>query len=308
MGEEEKYFLKKKVIGQVPRVEIDQKFYNDLVSARSVLTNAFEIEEKYEVLIQNYIDFEKQLLDIALSSMVRNPVEYYDFFLARTSVNVRLLNLLTTARLYLDSVHRHAGECCGGKEKAKTEINNYRRAQFESNPEYRFMESLRNYVQHYNMPVDWIQHNNKRTSMDDDWQIEFSTEVASMKSNLEEDADFKKKVLEELDEKIDLKVAVKSYVESLSAVHNSVREYINDAVVEARGCIESATEMYADVHDGSMIGLYAGCWIGEEMTDGIVLTLEWDDIRLKLVQRNRQAVNLKKRYVTGDIKSDNNKR
>lgn len=307
MGEEVKYFLTKKVIGQVPRVEIDKNFYNDLVSARSVLTNAFEIEEKYEVLIQNYIDFEKQLLDIALSSMVRTPVEYYDFFLARTSVNVRLLNLLTTARLYLDSVHRRAGECCGGKKKAKERINGFRQEQFENNPEYRFMESLRNYVQHYNLPVDWIQLNNKRTSMDEDWQIEFSTEVATLKSNLEEDNDFKKKVLDELDERVDLKIAVKSYVESLSAVHNSVREYISDSVLQARSAVESALKIYGEVYDGRLVGLYAGRWKVDEMLDGIALTLEWDDIRLKLIQRNQQAVNLKKRYVTGDIKSDDKK-
>lgn len=303
MAENVKYSLRKDVLGKVPEVQITHQLFEELKTAREILTNAFEIEEKYELLTLNYLDFERQLLDIALTSMVRRHVEYYDFFIARSTVNVRLLNFLTTARLFLDSLQRNVEVCCGDKEKAKKKIKEMRKNEFETNSEYRFMESLRNYVQHFNLPVDWIQYNNRRTSTDEEWRLEFSTEVACMKANLEEDGNFKKKVLDELGDKIDLKVAVKSYTESLSIINSSVRELIHTEVCKARKTIESALNQYAEVNNGDSFGLCAAKWQGAALVEAAVLTLEWDDIRIKLQMRNKKAVNLKKRYVTGFINS-----
>src|SRR5215510_511272 len=132
--------------------------------------------------------------------------------------------------------------------------------------------------------------------------MEYSMELASLRSYLEENPHFNQRVLSELDEKINLKVATRSYIESMSNVHESARSMIAEAVTSARALIEGAHRRYAAVHSESLVSLCACKWSNERQISAIPLLLEWDDIRVKLQKQNRKLTNLRKRYVIGSIK------
>ena len=70
-----KYLLCKVVLGNVPEIEITAEEYAEFEKARNILSSAFAIEENYEILITNYLDFEKQIFDTSTGFMVR---EYLD--------------------------------------------------------------------------------------------------------------------------------------------------------------------------------------------------------------------------------------
>jgi hypothetical protein len=124
-------------------------------------------------------------------------------------------------------------------------------------------------------------------------------ELASQLSYLQEDSKFKPKILAELDEKIDLKIATRSYVESISNVHESARNMISESVALARELIENALRRYAAVHSESLVGLSACKWSDGKQVSTISLLLDWDDVRVRLQKQNTKLTNLKKRYVTG---------
>jgi hypothetical protein len=71
----------------------------------------------------------------------------------------------------------------------------------------------------------------------------------------------------------------------------------------ARALIEKAHKQYSEAYDGNLVGLSACAWSDEEddITEisSVPLMLDWDDIRLRLIERNGEMVNLRKRYVTG---------
>jgi hypothetical protein len=177
--------------------------------------------------------------------------------------------------------------------------------EYDRNKDYRFMEALRNYAQHRGIPVHWAQGCSRWTSLEDDGLMEYSIELASLRSNLEKDGEFKKEILEEMNEKVNLKEATRSYIESLSNVHESVRTTIAESVTSARKLIEDALCRYASVNSGNVLGLSACKKTNRGLIDTIPLLLDWDDVRLKLQQQNPKAINLKKRYVTGIIKPTN---
>src|SRR5262245_30667537 len=106
-----KYLLKKDVIGDVPEIEITETDYVAYKAARVVLLDGFAIEEKYEILISNYLEFEKQIVEATAASMVRNYLDYSDFFSVRLGFNIRLVNVLTSARLYVDQLEQHVRRC-----------------------------------------------------------------------------------------------------------------------------------------------------------------------------------------------------
>lgn len=299
-----KYLLRKDVLDEVPEIEISKEKYSEYKTARKVLSNCLAIEEKYEILLSNYLEFEKQILDTTTSFMVREYLDYSDFFDVRLGLNIRVVNLLTAARLYVDQLNLNVRECVPEITDADQTVKELFSKEYDENFEYRFMEALRNYVQHRGIPIHWTSLNAKRILQDDAGFFEYSLELASQRSYLKE-GKFKKKVLEELDEKIDLKAAARRYIESISNVHDSVRQIIEQAVSSARALLEDAHQIYSKIYNGNTTSLIACIYSEDQQVESVPLLLEWDDIRMKLQQRNRKMINLGRRYVTGKIKTNN---
>ena len=131
--------------------------------------------------------------------------------------------------------------------------------------------------------------------------MEFSVYIAAQRDVLESDGKFKKTVLAEMTQDVNLLAAARKYVESLSSIHQFVRDLISVSIANARTVIESAHRKYSKVFDGSLIGLAALEVDDEGVRSSVPLLLEWDDVRLQLQKRNRQLINMAKRYVTSKV-------
>ncbi len=285
-----------------PEIKITQKEYNELEKARNILFYALAIEEKYELIISNYLDFEKQILSTSYDTMVRSNIDYNCFHETRLCFNVRLANILTVVKLYIDQIKQNIKECIPNDSKAANKVKNLFCYEYGKSRDYRFMEALRNYVQHCGLPVHQTQSGARRTSLEDDNLLEYYIEMSSLRRHLEKDSKFKKEVLKELDDKTDLKMATRIYIESISKIHDSVRNMISESVSKAREVIERAHSEYKKVYKGNMANLRAVKMKGEDQISFIPLLLEWDNVRILLQKRNKKLKNLSKRYVTGALK------
>ncbi|MDO9230748.1 MAG: hypothetical protein Q7U03_14440 [Syntrophales bacterium] len=296
-----KYVLRKPVLGEVPDIEISEEQYKIYKESRVILINCLDIEEKYEILVSNYLELEKNILCANATYMVRDHIGYSDFFDLRLALNICLVNLLTSARLYVDQLHHHVKECVPHLDGVIQLIKNLLAKEYDENPEFRFMEALRNYVQHRGIPVHWTSSGERWTEIGEDGLLEYYLELAALKSVLEEDGEFKKQVLNECSDKVDLKSATRSYIESISKVHDAVRELVRKSVQDSRLNLEEAHTQYSKVYKESLVGLSA-CIINDcGIIETVPLLLDWDDVRVKLQKRNRKLINLKKRYVTSKV-------
>lgn len=299
--------LRKYDLNDVPEIEISEETYATYKESRSVLVNCLAIEESYEILISNYLDLEKQILDATTVRMLRGYMGYSDSFAVQLALNIRLVNLLTSSRLYVDHLPQHVRECIPHNDKAKALVKSILKNEYDENYGYRFMDALRNSVQHCGLPVHWTSSGAEWTDLgkdglSEDSMLEYSMEFAAKKSSLEEDGGFKKAVLNESPDEVDLKATTRCYIESLSKAHNSVRELIQESVHKSRLKIEDAHSQYSKIYSGSLVGLCACKTDGERFTEMVLLMLDWDDVRVELQKRNRKLVNLKKWYVTGKVK------
>ena len=241
----------------------------------------------------------------ATQYMTRSLVDYDEFFSTRLSFNIKIVNLLTSARLYVDQLGHHVREILPETSTIKEDIKILFNQEYDTIPEYRFMEALRNYVQHRGIPVHSTQYSASREGEGEDSRLVFSTEVYSNKKYLMEDGHFKRPILKEIPEKVDLKAATRVYVESLSRVHCRTRKIIDQKLKESRLIINKHINQYKQACPGDVIGLHAFCFNGDEFIESISLNTEWDDIRVKLQKRNVELVNLRKRHVTGKANSQN---
>jgi hypothetical protein len=306
------YFLSTLTTGNPPEVKLTAEKYTRIESAWDVLRAALEIETKYEIVIVNYMEFEKQMLDATVSNMVRMPsARYSDFFEVRLGLNVRLINLLTAVRLYLDQVVQDAPKCVPRIESAKDKVGVFRNKEWDENKEYRFMDALRNYVQHKGLPIHIFAAGSEWKTLKDDEFLEIYIELYAKRSELEKDNFFKtgknKIVLEEQDENIDLKETTRKYLESVSNIHVSVREMIDDLVKDSRVVVEDAFSRYNKKYnkkykkDSSFVFLTKRS--NERIKSRTPLVLDLDNIRVELQKRNKKLINLRKRYPSGQIRA-----
>lgn len=296
------YFLRPSTSGDFPTLTIDSQRFSLLKASRDILADALEIEEEYEMIISNYIDLEKESLNSSISYMVRTPLAYVDTFDAWLAMNRRLMNLLTSVRLYTDRLTAHCCACLPEEEGIKERVKLLRSTEYEKNFDYRFMEALRNYIQHRGTPVHQVILGGSGFALDTDRLLEFSSSFSAYKEVLTSDNRFKQQVLDEMPDKVDLISASRGYIEALSSIHNNVRQMIFKSVNEARSFLQKAIDDYKSVYREEFWGLRAYVFDGKTKIDEIPIFLNRDDIRVHLQKRNNRLSHLKKSYVTGRTK------
>ena len=301
-----RYVLRKYGLGNEHEIDISESEYFALQRARNILSNALAIELKYEIVISNYLDFEQEILNSTTKHMIRGHLDYTDFFEVQLGLNIKIVNLLTAVKMYRDQLKQNVKKCLNGDKNAKDDVEKLFKNELSNNQYFRFMEAFRDYVQHYGIPVHWTGLNSRRTSLEDDFMLEYTIELASLRIYLEEDKKMKKSgVLNEIDDKVDLKAATRSCIESISIVHEAARSMIADSIDCSRKLIEEAHQKYAQEYKDSEELIACKLDDGNEQISSIPLLLYWDDIRVSLQKRNRKLTNLRKRYATGNVKTHN---
>jgi len=281
-------FLQPALLAPPPALEITDEEFGKLKSARPILSAAFSLEENYDLLIGNYVEFEKAALAISIDSVARVRFDYEDMFELKADMNRRAVNFLSSARLFLDQILQRVGKIGGNTSEVKRAMS----GEYDQLFEYRFMEALRNHVQHSGSAVHSLTVGG---GWDKERQYkEFALEIMTVRHYLEEDGSFKKATLNECPEKVDLLLAARRYVESLSLVHDVARQVTKTLVEEARVIFDAAISKYVKYSNASPIGLTAYPSSLANREDGVAIFLQWDDVRLKLVKKNRSLKNLSK--------------
>lgn len=290
------YSLQPALLSPPPALEITGDNFLALKDARAVLNAIFAIEENFDLLIGNYLELETSALSLVANAMVRRVSEYREMFELRAEINRRAVNLLTAARLFVDHLPQRYRECIRDPSEVKSLLS----AEYDEHFEYRFMEALRNHVQHSGLAVhslgitsQWLPPGQRV------WDEHFLTALA-VRSYLVEGSNFKAKVLAECPEKVDLLASARRYIESLGKVQGHVRRNTADLVANARKTMADAIAKYVSFAAASPIGLEARASSGER----IAVFLDWDDVRIKLAERNGPMTNLSVRTVVSAARRD----
>lgn len=298
-----KYLVTILTTGNNPELVINESKFEQLKQAKECLSEILSFEEKYELLLSNYMELEKECLLISAHNMVYEDNEYMNFFDIKLLFNQRIVNLLTTSRLYIDQLSQHIKAC-----NLNIDIKSFFSYEYDNNFEYRFMEALRNYVQHRGLAVHFTSIGSNWTSLNDDGEMQFKTRVYTKKDEVEKDSAFKKSVAKEMPDKVDIIYASRSYIESISKVHCNIRKILSDVAISSRQIVEEIIHEYEKTSNGKSIGLGIVCLENngkyDEILDKFYITLEWDNIRIKLERKNQSLVNLRKRFVSSSIKQD----
>lgn len=293
-GDRVGYFLRGSHIGPQTIIEISDVRYRLLANARRTLVDAGAFEQRYELLLGNFTAFEMFCAEVSLRGTLELEFRYEKWAEVLSEANRHAINFLTTARLFADHVVRDFKHLALPEPFANVAKKLLSEA-YDATLGYQFVCELRNHVQHRAVAVHGIKERSKSAPWSESTLIYCKKKVI-----LEDRGDFKMRVLDQLDDHIDLLSMFRAYMASISLVQLALRKLTRQDCIESRAAIELAMKDYASAQNeekaggGRVIGLTAVKGEAGNFSKPVLLILEWDDARVAWGDKNSRAIVLPK--------------
>ena len=303
------YVLTRLTFGNPPKIEIDATRYAALKDAMRIQIIALEIEEKFDLLMRNYEEFEGEILKLTLSHMVRAYPTWSRMSSARQLLIRRLVNLLSTSRLYIDHVKHAISGSSKDLRCTQVQVEDAFCKQYDKSIGYRIMEALRNHIQHRSVAVKTISYPGQVERGEEDEPLwNFRLDLTLDMESLRRDKRFKRSVLQEIEAlpppRRDPILFVRQYVEGLCHAQEQLRGIIQSAVDGADEAVDKAIgDWTRDGHDP--VGLSAVKFRGNSTVEERVYVLNnANKKRAEMVAENSSFANLSRRFVSSARKRD----
>ena len=224
-------------------ISITERDYADALKARDVLVCLSSLELKFLVVIILYEDFERRLFEIILAATLHRGLSRSKASDIYIKVNQPVMALLTATRTYHDTqIPKDLGKISTLTDPYTENANAIFNRIFDASFDYRLMEGIRNYAQHHQLPISRFTLGSSRTEGGAGLSASKDTidPVFDCKRILESDK-VRRKTRDEISslkiDWVDVKFAVRAYVEGIVAGHNAVRSML-------MGDVEKASETY----------------------------------------------------------------
>jgi hypothetical protein len=306
MPERSKYELFTPGRGAGNLLAIEYKDVEELWGSLGVLTAAVSIEEKWDVLMENYYELERDWLTFALKDALFSVYDLTAFWEANRQLARRLANLLSTAALY---VHHLKSKVKHAFPELTERLLSLLRKTNEEEADYRLAQVLRNHLQHQDIPVG-IDRSVRRADEGEPPRLIFSTSSHLFVEEILKDERIPEEVRRDLKpqqkEAKPLKAVIRHYVELLWNIHGAFRSQASSRIGQAKAFYESLIDRFsktdasfAKSSQKSFLLLIDGIRASErgkpaEFTINQVVNHNY------LIQKNGPLANLSRRFVSGE--------
>lgn len=292
------YALTIVALGERPFQVLSDREFEELKTSKQNLLTVLGIEEKFELIIGNYAEYEGELLGLSLRAITDQTFVSTKGMVDMQVFNRRLANLLTATRLYIDQTKHDVKSVFDTPvlEVIKSRFSE----EYDTNIAYRVMEALRNYTQHRALPIQGITY-----ALSWDYDLQHRRHGVDPQINiaqLAEEPKFKTAVLRELQARdngaASVTPLVRSFVESLWRVHSVFREQAREPLDLWKQALNKACEL-ARSRTGRDAGVAAVAINATgDYTETVYLTTSIVDRIDSLVAKNANFANLSRAYIS----------
>lgn len=239
----DRYQLTSLAAGVDARIDLTSDEFTSIKQARDRLAFLEDIEDKFEIFVDNFVALEQGLLDSALRLSLFGGGDWASKMDARQQFNRHLVNFLATARLYIDQVSHIVSDL--GDPHLPGCFREQLRNQYDGRFGYRVMEALRNYSQHRSLPIVGVRESHRAVEESAGRRMRVSTEALLDTKELSSDPKFKSTVLAELrasfgDPDVNIAPFVREYVEGIYVVHEWLRNETTAQLDQWKGLVTDA--------------------------------------------------------------------
>jgi hypothetical protein len=179
--------------GHTAALDISEQEFRSIQHASAQLDHVLDVEEKYDVTIQNYLEFEVSALEEAARGMVHLGRTAVENERIRRLLARRVSNVLSSARLYFDTLEHHSRTILLHDPVRFKRIQDARQNENVHSLSFRFVNEIRNHAQHRSLPVHGLigDHDDPRRE-----QVAYSVKPYIDIDQLREDERFDVKLLD----------------------------------------------------------------------------------------------------------------
>jgi hypothetical protein len=271
--------------GKMIRVGLDKERYKEIRESKNTCLMVLEMEEKFSLMIDNFIEFEIETLRLAEHFLLRRRRDHEDAMRDRLTLDRRLVNVLTSCRLYLDQTAHAISGNFGTDSRQTRDLKEFKNRMYDNQAGYRIMEALRNHAQHSGLPIRSIHYQYRVSKGKGAIHTEYIVRPETKSKDMRENPSFTRKALSDLDsigESPDLRGPLREYIECLIRLHKYLREMVDEVFNESRSLYERAIEDLSTL-EGEKVR-YLAIWAiddGGESTEEVSLfkgILEYYDV------------------------------
>lgn len=296
------------------RVALSEAEYRGLLQDYAMLTEALMLEERFDILLGNYLEFESEIVDLAMQHSIRFHTADEEMPEHRRILVRRVLNLLNACFFYLDQLWHGLSGMFGSSSVIAQSAKQSCAAHYDSSFGYRLMESVRNSFQHYSMPIQMLAVNHQRTEIGAAGQFACTVTPKLSRDALLGDPKLKEALKSELrtqPEHMDIKPLIREYVEALAELHDLVRKEASGHVKGWDESVDGIFNRYARTHDLppgeepmqlELVELDAPPTVCIRARKAVTLRIV--ELRKALERRNSHLQNLARRYATNQPSED----
>lgn len=239
---ETKYIVSGTELSEQEYIEISREDMQKLLDTKIRLVNFMYFEEKFDILIENFLEYEQEVFRSTLNKMYfpASSIDWTAGIGDLHAINRRLINLLTTTKLYLDQAAHDLNSVFAGASDKFTKLT---KIEYDTVLGYRVLEALRNYVQHRGLPIHIMNYNSIRNEKRSEQSMLHSVSIHLKLNKLKEDGKFKAAILKELVDmkeeeglkekgQVNIGKLIRQYISSLGAIQNKMRGNLADNLYE----------------------------------------------------------------------------
>jgi hypothetical protein len=289
-------------------IDMAEEEYSELVTAKGALVAMIGVEQKFDLLLENYADYERELLTLSLHQVLHRDLHWQGFQEDLAVVTRRLANLLSAARLYVDQIKHDLSSAFGPGHTVTGTISRKTSEQYDARLGYRVMETLRNIMQHRSLPVHQLSYPSNREETPSGPRHRIRT-VPSLSVARLRDANLKASVVSELEAKgeyVPLTPLVREYIEGLGHVHEALREVAEPQITLWDSTLASVQTRAAARWGGGDERAFLAVQINDsgQLVASVQVFTELTKYRRTLEQKNSVLANLARRYVSSACEED----
>ncbi len=300
------YLLVRRILGRYDIVDLTKSEYENLLAARNGLLVTLQIEESFDLLVDDYLEFETTILKSSFKNIVRFTLDYFTASTDRRLFNRTIMHLLTTSRSYIDQSRHHLSTLFGAESIELATFNKTIEEQYNTIPSYRIIDSIRNFVQHRGWPVHDVHYDFRRINKAEEEKILFSVIPFITLKYLDEDKKIKKSIKDELrksGKQADIRPLTREYIESLGQIHTKLRQIMNTNLLIWETAISDLPNKFDELSaNDRLLGYDLRQIINNEKVESSLMLANIIELRKNLETKNRDLVNLSKCFVTSETK------
>ncbi|NEZ03078.1 hypothetical protein G4Y73_02810 [Wenzhouxiangella sp. XN201] len=237
------------------QIDVNEQIYRNLNDAKDCLVFTLDLELRLDLLLENYAALERYVMRAAVNNAIFPGQASSALSETKHEINRLLVNLLSSARLYLDQTASAISRFKHSPEGTTQAFRNLRKNAYDGDSSYRIMEALRNYSQHCSLPAHSISFNTKvDESNPDSPRNRYTVSFGIMPRMLEADTRFNRSALKELQSisdshgRVEAFPIVREYVSYISDIHLRVKRMYENLINGADTLFENT---YSDLRSES---------------------------------------------------------